>query len=123
MSAWLMSEDRLHLVLIDDIASVGLVVPGEPDPRKHPTKRLARAREVQLMVGSRAGVMMCAATCPGDDALWARADLMHILSILKRTASDDENLYVFAPVSWPRKRPEQLWQVSPRMPEPELIQH
>ncbi|MEU6789978.1 hypothetical protein ABZ912_63295 [Nonomuraea angiospora] len=121
MTAWLVSQDRLALVRIDDIASVQIVVPGEPDPRLHPTKRLDRAEEVQIMVGSRAGVVMCAATCPGRDALWARAELMRMVSLLRGTIAADTATYVHAPTSWPRRRPEQVWQVSPHMPEPELI--
>ncbi|MEV1167322.1 hypothetical protein [Nonomuraea sp. NPDC049784] len=122
MTAWLVSQDRLALVRIDDIASVQIIVPGEPDPRLHPMKRLERAEEVQIMVGSRAGVTMCAATCPGRDALWARTELMRMFSLLKGTAADNTATYVYAPTSWPRRRPEQLWQVSSHMPEPELIQ-
>jgi GntR family transcriptional regulator len=121
MTAWLVSQDRLTLVRIDDITSVQIVVPGEPDPRLHPTKRMDRTEEVHIMVGSRAGVMMCAATCPGRDALWARADLLATMAVARRTTADSPATYVYAPSSWPRRRPEQLWQVSPQMPEPELI--
>ncbi|TDD15059.1 GntR family transcriptional regulator [Nonomuraea diastatica] len=122
MTAWLASQDRLTLVRIDDITSVQIVVPGEPDPRLHPTKRLDRAEEVQIMVGSRAGVAMCATTCPGRDALWARDELLHVVNAMRRTTTESAELYVHAPASWPRKRPGQLWQTSSHLPAPELIQ-
>ena len=123
MTAWLASQDRLTLVRIDDITSVQIVVPGEPDPRLHPTKRLDRAEEVQIMVGSSANVAMCATTCPGRDALWAREELLRVMNAMRRTATDYAELYVYAPTSWPRKKTGQLWQTSTHLPTPELIQH
>ncbi|WP_336214874.1 winged helix-turn-helix domain-containing protein [Nonomuraea sp. LPB2021202275-12-8] len=123
MTAWLASQDRLTLVRIDDITSVQIVVPGEPDPRLHPTKRLDRAEEVQIMVGSSAGVAMCATTCPGRDALWVRDELLRVVNTIRRTEANGAGLYVHAPASWPRKRPGQLWQTSPHLPAPELIPH
>ncbi|MEV6154887.1 winged helix-turn-helix domain-containing protein [Nonomuraea sp. NPDC052129] len=123
MTAWLASQDRLTLVRINDITSVQIVVSGESDPRLHPTKRLDRAEEVQIMVGSSANVAMCATTCPGRDALWARDELLRVVNAMRRPAADSAELYVYAPALWPRKRPGQLWQMSSKLPDPELIQH
>ncbi|WP_378790284.1 hypothetical protein ACFMQL_20675 [Nonomuraea fastidiosa] len=119
MTSWLASQDRLTLVRVADIATVQVVVPGESDPRLHPSKRLQRAEEVQVMVGSSAGVTMCAATCPGRDALWAREELLRLVSRLRRTPAGDEEMYVLAPASWPRRRPEQAWMMSPELPDPQ----
>ncbi|SDL76538.1 regulatory protein, gntR family [Nonomuraea maritima] len=121
MTAWLTSQDRLTVVRVDDIVSVQIVVPGEADERLHPTKRLDRAEEARIVVGSSSGVTMCAATCPGRDALWAWSELMAVVSSLMQPTSEHREMYVHAPASWPRRRPERLWQVSSKMPEPELV--
>lgn len=119
MTSWLASQDRLTLVRVADISTVQVVVSGEPDQRLHPAKRLDRAEEVQVMVGSTAGVTMCAATCPGRDALWAREELLRLVSTLRRTPPSNEEMYVLGPASWPRRRPEQVWVMSSNPPQPE----
>ncbi|MGR6915444.1 hypothetical protein ACU635_14460 [[Actinomadura] parvosata] len=121
MTAWLVSEDALSMFRMDNIGSVRLeIVDGRGDDGVHPTKRLARAERVRIMIGTRAGEVMCALTCPGRDALSAREELMSKLDSVEQRLG--VTVYFHPPAgAWPRKKPGDIWSISRTMPEPDFV--
>lgn len=126
MTAWLVSEDGFRLARVDGVVSVALAVDnGRDDPSKyHPTKMLARANKVRIMVGAQGqDAPMCALTCPGRDAPEALKQLMATLAELRRQHSDNgADVYAHAMyVNWPSRMPDRLWRVTRDIPEQEWI--
>ncbi|MEQ4717933.1 hypothetical protein [Nonomuraea sp. B19D2] len=122
MTAWLVSEDALQMFRMDDVGSVRLEITDERggDDGVHPTKRLARAERVRVMVGTRAGEVMCALTCPGRDALSARQELVGKLDSVEQQPG--VTVYFHPPAgAWPRKKPVEIWTMSRTMPEPDFV--
>nr|PZM90911.1 MAG: hypothetical protein DIU77_17330 [Thermocrispum agreste] len=125
MTAWLVSEDGFRLARVDSVVSVTLdVVNDRDDPTKyHPTKWLARAPKVRLMVGIQGNDAMCALTCPGRDAAEALKQL--VATLAETQAKHDQagdTVFVHAMyVHWPSPVPRQLWQVTRDMPDQEWI--
>lgn len=125
MTAWLVSEDGFRLARVDSVVSVALDVDNDrDDPTKyHPTKWIARANRVRLMVGVQGyETPMCALTCPGRDAPQALKQLMATLSETRRKHDGGDDLYVHAMyVNWPSSMPGKLWRVTRDIPEQEWI--
>jgi hypothetical protein len=125
MTAWLVAEDGFRLARVDTVVSVAMDVDNQrDDPTKdHPTKWLARADKVRLLVGVQGYETMCVLTCPGRDATEARRQLMGVLAEMRRKhANGGDNVYVHAMyVNWPSRLPDRLWRVTSDMPEQEWI--
>lgn len=120
MAAWLVTEDPQTLIRLDSIVSLAAVpVNDTNDPKwanKHPGSRIVEARQAQIMVGTLAGQMVCALTCPGAEAQAVRDQLM---TVIVEQSGKSKTVYVYGPQrEWPRDA--FVWSVGDEIPEPDF---
>jgi hypothetical protein len=126
MTAWLVSEDGMRLVRVDRIEAVTLHVDNERDDpdwdKVHPAKKIARAGRARIVVSTESAEVV-ALTCPGRDVVHARAELVQLATAMAhKHAGDPGTVYVHAMYrSWPRRRPDRVWQVTTDIPDPDWV--